>query len=387
MSAVILNKIYQSAIKLLMPLTPELTYKTIIDEAKNLVAAESGSIFLLRNGVLVREYSSVPLDKRFEPRRDGNLYLAFKNKKTMVIASNEMGRVHPEIYKSKTQTVMLIPLYFNQKSLGVVALRSDKSYRLTQERKQYLEVFGSLASLTIRNTELYSDMKKALETKGLFLSMASHELKTPLTTISGYAQLLYKNLNEGKEVNKDWVNKMNEQSFRLTKLINELLVVNELRIGKIKPQWENISLSEIIETEIKEVKKLFPDREIVVETDVTSNDSCVMGDKEKLGRVVMNVLHNAVKFSAAGTVVVIKLRKTKNEFEIEITDDGIGISEEELPYIFDEFYKGSNHMEPGMGLGLFITRKILDKHKGDIAIESEPKQGTQVFITLPANLD
>ena len=381
-----LNKIYQSAIKLLIPLTPELTYKTIIDEAKNLVGAESGSIFLLNNGVLVREYSSVPLDKRFEPRREGNLYNSFRDRKIMIVSLEKMGRVHPEIYKSNTRTIFLIPLHFNNKPFGVLALRSNLSHRTSKKREKYLELFGSLASLTIRNTELYNDMKKALETKGLFLSMASHELKTPLTTISGYGQLISKNINEGKTVNSEWVGKINEQTFRLTKLINELLVVNELRIGKVHPQWQQNSLTSIIKSAKEELLKLYPNRKIVMSSHIAEAADELMADRDKLTRVFVNVLHNALKFSPQDTLVFMEIKKYKDKYEIIISDDGIGILEDDLPYIFDEFYKGSNHMEQGMGLGLFVSRKVLNAHRGSIALSSAPGKKTVAKIKLPTNL-
>src|SRR3989344_2861390 len=219
----ILDKIYKAALKFLVPLNLEETYALIVQEAIKLVKAQNGSIFLMEQGKLNRVYASDPLLYKIQVRNKGTTFNTFKTNKTNIIRVKLLEKVHPEFKRLGVKSIISIPLTNHGETIGVLSLQSTKSEYLTDQELDTLELFGSLASLAIRKTKLYDETKRALEARDLFISMAVYELRTPLTTISGYAQLLHSKLSGSVTPESRWVEELSWEAYRLTLLVNELL--------------------------------------------------------------------------------------------------------------------------------------------------------------------
>lgn len=380
----ILVKINEAALKFLEPLTPEETYATIVHEAIHLIKADYGSILLEQSGELNRVYGSHPLAYITKNRKKGNTYKSFKARKIITAHISEIGQHHPQIQEFGIKWTIFIPLHYENKSIGVLTLNSKRDIDFTTEEADVLKLYGSMATMAIRKTQLYTQTKKTLELRDFFIALAAHELKTPLTTINGYIGLLKNKLNKNHDTQEaKWSSELSKASSRLTKLVHELLALNSLKAGKIQYALTKCSMSTIIDDSIATVKQKNQEYEFINTNKLSNNEDGVIGDCEKLTQVIINLLENAAKFSLKNSKINVELSRSKDQISVSVIDEGKGIDKEEIPYIFDGFYKPDYNQEHGLGIGLFIAKKIIEDHNGSINIKSERKRGTIVQIKLP----
>lgn len=378
----ILKKIHKAAENFLLPLSLEETYTFIVKEAIKLVKAQYGSIFLMEQGRLNRVYASSPVLHQVRVRNRGTTYKTFKTKKAEVIDTKFLEKIHPQFKRLGVKSIISIPLVNQSKSVGVLSLQSTHSEHFNQETLNVLRLFGSFASLAIRKTQLYDEVTKALEARDLFISMAAHELRTPITTISGYTQLLSTKLSGSDAPESRWVEELLIETTRLTSLVNELLEVERIKTGQLNYVFHQNSLRRIIERVIANFRLTHPENKIIFNDLLEVND-IVICDFGKLIQVLDNLLENAAKFSSSEKEILITLKDTKGNFVITVKDQGLGILKKEQKQIFEKFQRGSNQSKEGMGLGLFLVKNILAQHHGDIKINSNENKGTMIEIKLP----
>ncbi|MBI3954759.1 GAF domain-containing sensor histidine kinase [Candidatus Collierbacteria bacterium] len=380
----LLDKLYQTGAKFLTPLSLPRTYRLVVQEAVNLVGAEYGSIFLANRGNLFRAYSNTPPLMRIEPRSRGYTFKSYRSGETITLTSEEQKRNHPDFKISGIKSIIIIPLIYKNKSIGVLNLLSKKRNYFTKERRQIVKLISSWSTQAIIKARLYDEVSNALEARDMFISMAVHELRTPLTTISGYAQLIrrqYKHEKNGPV--KDWLDVLLSESFRMSVLIKELLEIERIKSGKFNYLWSEVHLCEIIQRAIADLNVTASEHNFVHINKLTSKNDVVVGDFDKLLQVLINILNNAVKFSPRGSEIKLESGSVDSSCYINIADQGEGISGHDLGKVFDDFYKGGDRTKQGMGLGLFLSRKIIEDHKGQIEISSRLNEGTMVKIRLP----
>ncbi|OGH11975.1 MAG: hypothetical protein A2857_06015 [Candidatus Levybacteria bacterium RIFCSPHIGHO2_01_FULL_36_15] len=378
----ILNEIYRSMGKFLVPLTLEQTYKIIVQEGAKLTDATYGSILLRKSNGFIRVYSSLPISQQVIPRKRGYAYQTYKLKGIILVNRNQVIRYHPEYKKTNMQSLIFIPLSYGKQSLGILSLQFNQERTFTQEQLRILDIFGSLASLAIRKMQYYNQTKIALENRDLFISLASHEFKTPLTSIKIYAELIGKNLDKNMVIDKEWVKNLLLSVKRLTDLTDEFLQIDQIKKGKLKYYWSQQNLDKILKQTISDFKLLYPDYIISYRNYLKDRSCLIIADPDKLLEAIANLLNNAVKFSRKGSKIEVLLKKIGSNFVIAIKDQGIGIDKEDLPKIFNRFYRGTAS-KSGMGLGLYLTRQIITKHHGTISARSKLNKGTTFIITLP----
>lgn len=386
-----LEKIHRAALKFLVPLTPDETYATIVHEAVKLVNGQDGSILLYENNELNRVYATsknlyqVGSSRRILGNKDPR-YEVVKKRVPMVLTAEEMTNLQkkfPHLKGMENRAAVMIPLSYKDETLGMLSVVALEDAAFSQKELNILRLYGSLASLAIRKTQLYNETKHALEVRDLFISMAAHELRTPLTTLSGYVQLLYAKLGEGDSAESRWVRELNKESIRLRNLINELLEINRIKTGQFEYIFRECKLKEIIDESIASFKMSHPDRKIIFNNQLNDTLGIVIGDPNKLLQVIDNIISNAVKYSKSHTPVVLELQSKNGGIILKITDQGRGISKKDLPKIFEGYYKGENSTEESLGVGLFLAKSIIDKHNGEIKVKSKINQGTTVEIRLP----
>lgn len=377
-----INAVYRSALKLMVSVTPEDVYPTVVQEAQKLANAVSGTIFLFQHDRLKRVYSTVPKNDQLEPRKDGFSFRAFTTRKAFVVSIKKLKKVHAQYNPDGIKQVIFIPLSYGNNAIGVITLDSSQHTVFSAKKIQTLKLFGSLASLKIRNDSLLAELQTAVQTRDLFISMASHELKTPLTAISAYAQLINKNTLQKKAIKAEWLRALRNSSFRMTRLINELLDINQIRTGNMIYNFVSVDPLTLIELAINDFKMSYPDQEFILVNKSVKN--CLMtADKDKLIQVLINILNNAAKFTDDKLPVILAVKKKGRKIVISIVDKGEGIDQEDLKNLFQEFYKAKNNAREGLGLGLFISKKIIEAHKGKIQISSTVGKGTTVTLIFP----
>lgn len=379
--SIVTEKLYISSLNFLSKLTPQETYKKIVDEARKLTGAEHGSVFLRKNKTFKRVYTSIPDKTLVEPRKKGFSYTAYKERRILIVTIEEILKYHPEFEKkSDLKSLILFPLFYNQKSIGVMSLLSKKRNYFDKHKIRTLKLFTSMASLAIHKVQLYSDIQKTVQDRDLFIDSISHELKTPLTVISIYTQMLKS--GKSKTSKKEIYEKIFNETKRLSRMVEQIFHTNQIKSNKYVYNWEECSVKEIIRQAEEYFLLNHPKREIVI-IDKTKSYCNVVGDFEKLLQVVVNIIDNAAKYSPKNTKIKVNLKNDENFVIIDVKDKGKGIDKNEIPKLFQRFYRGKANKERGLGLGLFLAKRIIEKHNGEIMISSKKKKGTKVEIKLP----
>ncbi len=378
----ILENIYQSSFKFLSTLSLEDTYQVIVKEAVRLTNTEWGTIFLANRGVLSRAYTTLPqLYQGNKLRKIGYTYKTFKTGRPYKLTGPRFNKNH-HMYAKGIKTLIFVPLYYNNVPTGSLNLLSTRETDISDKLLQDMRLFGTMASLAIRKAQFSDETQKALSNRDLFLSIASHELKTPLTSIYIYVQLLRKRFSDVKVPETKWINNLAQETDRLTKLVNELLHIDQVKTGSLRYFKRKCSLEDIIQKAISDSQLIYPDHLFILENKIRNGNSNVLGDFDKLLQVVINLLNNAAKFSTPKSTINITLSTRDPYVILKIKDTGKGIPKKELGRVFDIFYKGEKSYKEGMGLGLFLVKKIVEKHQGEVSIRSELNKGSTVDVKL-----
>jgi signal transduction histidine kinase len=230
---------------------------------------------------------------------------------------------------------------------------------------------------------LMQAVNESQQRKDEFIGIASHELKTPLTSIKGYLDLL--NVMVDKESNKLCVHKALESTQKLEKLIKNLLDVSKIQSGQLQLNKSEFKLDELIDETIASIQMVSQTHTITREGRLSGQVICA--DREKIEQVMINLLSNAVKYSANENKVIVSTSNNGAELVIQIRDFGMGIPEDELTDIFGRFYRTKNssvHIS-GLGLGLYICRDIILRHNGKIWAERETR-GSSFYFALPLKI-
>jgi signal transduction histidine kinase len=212
-------------------------------------------------------------------------------------------------------------------------------------------------------------------------------LRTPLTSVRSIAEILHANPGIEHRQHQEFTAIIVKESERLTRLINQVLDFQKIETGRMTWQISEVDLKAVIHDALSSTNSLVQEKRIRVEQDIPDLVPTVSGDRDRLIQVMVNLISNAVKFCADGDGRIgIGVAVAPEHVQVEVKDNGIGISREDREIIFQEFRQIKHTLKgrpPGSGLGLTITRRIIDFHGGRIWVESEPGQGSTFFFTLP----
>ncbi|MGZ5473834.1 MAG: sensor histidine kinase, partial [Thermoanaerobaculia bacterium] len=219
-----------------------------------------------------------------------------------------------------------------------------------------------------------------------FLSIASHELRTPVTSIKGYTQLAKMLIKEGDlNTSEEYLEIALDQIDRMSRLILELLDVSRIETGRLEIRREPIAWPQFVRDVVHRHHTAVSDRRFHLS--VPDNGKIVTGDRDRLEQVLGNLLENAVKYSPEGSDVTVTVEERNDTLITAVCDRGIGIPADELNQVFERFHRGrqvSSTNYGGLGLGLYITKQIIERHGGSIWVESKEGNGTTFFFSLPA---
>ncbi len=237
----------------------------------------------------------------------------------------------------------------------------------------------------ILETESLQKEKKLIEEN--FITMVSHQLRSPLVAIQQYFEVILAGMaGEVQEKPKEMILRSRNRLEGLLNLINDWLDVARLDSGQIVDNIEPLSLKKIIKEIIEDLRPLTQDDSISLELGSCSENDLVQGDKETLEQVFSNLITNAIRYNKPRGRVIITIKENKDFVSAEVQDTGIGIAEEHLAFIFDQFYRvkrGEDQKVKGTGLGLSIAKKIVEAHGGSIRVSSELGKGSSFTVLLP----
>jgi two-component system, sensor histidine kinase and response regulator len=263
------------------------------------------------------------------------------------------------------------------------AIQTRQMRRKIAEQQKALAQYTHQLEQTV--TERTRELVEANAAKDVFMSMVSHELKTPLTTLKGITQMLSRRIERGDQVELQNLTLLENSVRRMERLVNDLLNTSMMETGMFSLNRQPDDLVALLQELLTEHGEAMGTelQASIVATELTS-----LIDRERIGQVILNLLSNARKYSPAGSPIAVKLEQEGNDAVIEVTDQGVGIPPEKLAHIFERFYRvpeidvqtGSSS---GVGLGLYIAQKIIERHDGHLTVSSNPGQGSTFTIRLP----
>lgn len=230
--------------------------------------------------------------------------------------------------------------------------------------------------------KLYDDIKILNNKKDDFIGLASHELKTPVTSINAYLQLVERSLSL-PDPNKVLISKARNQVNKLTSLIADLLDVSKIQTGKLPFSFTRFSFSEIINEVVEIMQQTNPAHELRLLCE--TNAYIVEADQQRIEQVMINLISNAIKYAPNSREVIVKVSHTHDHVRVSVQDFGMGIAPTDQEQIFSRFYRVEklNGNIPGLGIGLYISQEIVARHQGKIWVESEAEKGSTFTFEIP----
>ena len=279
----------------------------------------------------------------------------------------------------KDGTIFPIYLSVGEVKLGNYRLFTGIIHDITDIKK---------AEKTLR--EANKRLENLNEMKSEFISIVSHDLRTPLTSIKNAVGLLI--TEKAGKLNKTQINFMSmaERNIdRLARLINDLLDLSKLEAGKMKLQFAEIDIKRIMQLSVETFKSRADDKSIELTMNLPEVLPNVYVDSDRIEQVFANLIDNALKFTSEGGKIVVSARKIQDKVEVSVEDTGVGISADNKQHIFDQFYQTEDTLSRktgGTGLGLSIVKQLIDAHGGKISVESEEGKGSRFFFAIPVYL-
>lgn len=280
--------------------------------------------------------------------------------------------------------LQLLPFVIAGLIIALITSQRERARLLAMETEQELQSYAADLEETNQRLEDASQMKDR------FLSIASHELKTPITTIRGQAQLMLRRISKKSYGDLDGIatslERINDQTSRLTMLIDELLDVSSMRAGKAQLNRRECDVNELCREVIAD-QQLLTGR--ILELHAPIVPIILQVDADRLSQVLTNLISNAVKYSPEECPVDVTLASDSDHVQIRVRDYGRGIPEDQQEHIFETFYRtpdAQSSAKRGLGLGLAITKDIVERHGGQIRVQSEKDKGSTFIVDLPVTV-
>lgn len=239
-------------------------------------------------------------------------------------------------------------------------------------------------SLILLAIEDITERKQLEQQKDEFISIASHELKTPITSVKAYAQILgqrFRKADDAKSV--ELVGKMDMQLDKLTSLIGDLLDVTKIEAGRIQFNESAFDFNELISATVEELQRTTRKHTFIKELE---SSITVIGDHDRIGQVITNFITNAIKYSPQADKIIVKTTTNNGNVTLSVQDFGLGLTKDDQARVFERFYRVSGSDQntyPGLGLGLYISSEIIKRHKGRVWVEDKKIDGSTFCFSLP----
>ncbi|HMQ34745.1 MAG TPA: ATP-binding protein, partial [Chloroflexaceae bacterium] len=283
---------------------------------------------------------------------------------------------------------MRVPLVVRGASRGAISLvRAGGQGPFDPDDVAFVEELARRAAMAIDNALLYREAQEAVQIRDAFLSVASHELKTPLTSLLGYMDLLKRRVGLGTTIGDRELRRIevaNAQAHRLHKMVTSLLDLSRLQTGQLSIEQAPVELGALVRRIGEELEPTLSTHQLSVV--VPSEGVTIVGDELRLEQVIQNLLSNAVKYSPYGGPISIRLSTDGEWARLAVQDKGLGIPRESLDHIFTRFYRAANserYQVVGMGVGLFVVKQISELHGGRVEVESVEGEGSAFTLWLP----
>src|SRR5918999_3493052 len=317
---------------------------------------------------------------------------AFRQQSRVVaLNASETDPEHAAVYeRNAATTIIAAPISTEDRRVGVLSVYADRAPIFVEDDLWLLELMAAHTALLLEartHATITSNLRAREESARLkeeFLSAAAHDLRTPLTVVLGQAELLERRIARDPNAPPDaaGVMRMVREARRLKDLVTELLDAQRLEQGAEVMDLEPVDLRTVVEA----VRRRYHDQGVDLKVTVPAHAGMGSIDAPRFEQVVDNLVENAIKYTTSGTLPEVELAADGGVIRIKVIDHGVGIPADEREKIFDRFYRGSNvhgTSDVGIGLGLYICRRIVEAHDGRIWVEPRPEGGSVFIVTIP----
>jgi len=355
----------------------------IVESASDLTDADGASILLMEDDDTLRfaaacgpdatqlEITEVPLDNSLTG-------WVVKHRQMLIVEDVLSDPRHFAIQSvDPTQSLLAVPMIFGDQVIGVLESVTTKTrHRFTPQDIETLETLSSIAAVAVQNARLFEQSDWVAE--------VVHEIRTPLTAILSYADLLQRP-DITDSMRAQFVTIIQQETQRVNALATQFLDLARLESGRIRMARNRLCLGEIINAAANTIRPTITNNRQNLSVEYPDDLPCTVGDDQRIHQVLLNLLSNAAKYSDPGDTITLSARVDDQHLHVAVSDTGPGIPEDQLPHLFHKFARlpGKERQVTGTGLGLVISRQIVEAHNGKIWVESEVGKGTTFCFFLP----
>jgi len=322
-------------------------------------------------------------------RVDGAMAQSLGGKPVAILDATTDSRIQyrEQAKKEGIASILSLPLIRRGKVIGLARIYTSEPRKFTVGDVEFFSALANLGAVALERAELLEEEKKQFLR---FVSTVAHDLKAPLAAIQSFLGVMLGGY--AGELNEKQKHMMQRASQRITELLNlisNLLDIPRIEMGQIVQEMTEVSIAQVIESFAEEGSSLARQKGILFSLQVPSDLPCVYGSQSRLQQVITNLVNNAINYTAEGEVVI-RAMATDSEVLVEVADTGCGILQDDLPKVFEDFFRGGNVESKGTGLGLSISRRIVEAHGGRIWAESpcpETGKGSKFCFTVPRKMD
>jgi signal transduction histidine kinase len=301
---------------------------------------------------------------------------------------------HGLLPSSRSQTA--IPIRRETNVIGMILLESSRPEAQTTDAIDFLIRLSDHAAIAIANAQLFSAVEAANSAKSEFVSFVAHEIKNPMTSIKGYSELLAAGaVGPINEMQSNFLNTIRSNVERMATLVTDLNDNSKIEAGRLRLDFKTVNLADVVDETVRSSTRQCEIKKQSIEVNLPDNLAMVWADPTRLSQILVNLISNANKYTQEGGTIILAAEQSKNQWDaggaqdvvhLWVKDNGIGISIEDQKKIFQKFFRSDDQKareSTGTGLGLNITRSLVEMQGGKIWFESEYRQGTTFHITIP----
>ena len=300
------------------------------------------------------------------------------------LAANVADSGAPEV----TGAMLSVPLKLGGRTIGVLGVGNRISGQpFSEHEQQLLMALADYAAIAIENARLYEEVRQANQAKSEFVSFVAHELRTPMTSIRGYADILLRGMAASlTKQQAEFVHKIRSNVVRMQILVSDLQDISRIETGHLHLDLRTVPLNQVVQDALETTQEQIKARDQKLTINLPDDLPPVRADAARLTQVLINLLSNAYKYTPNGGRIWLRAWREGSFVHCAVSDTGIGISPEDQARLFTKFFRSENPVareKPGTGLGLCIVKKLIELQGGEISVQSELGRGTTFAFTIP----
>ncbi len=386
-------------------LDPSRAMRITLEWAMRQSGANAGIVGILQEddptGVRVMASEGYALE--LEPYQDEPLPSADYGLQEVILGGTSVrrslnGRAGSRALLEGARSQAIFPIRRETQTIGLLLLESTRPDFLTEETLGFLSRLTDHASIAISNAQLYTAVQQANLAKSDFVSFVAHELKNPMTSVKGYTELISAGaVGPVTDVQANFLSTIRHNIERMNTLISDLNDMSKIEVGRLRLDFKSTAFPEIIESVVRSTRRQIEEKQQTLSLNIPADLPAIWADRTRVEQVLVNLVSNAHKYTPAEGAIEIAAEDCSNQWDpdgaarvvhIWVRDNGIGISEEDQKKIFQKFFRSEDPKTrevTGTGLGLNITRSLVEMQGGKIWFESEFRKGTTFHFTVPVS--